>query len=123
MKLKQILLIPIIFIFNTSNLFSQTEEGTYIDGVVAIVGRNVVLNSEIETQYLQLTTQGGEKPSKDLKCEILEDLMLQSLLLTQAEIDSIELTYNEVESEMDRRLKYFISQIGSRVELEKYYNK
>lgn len=112
-----------LFLLLYFSSFSQAQpEGTYIDGVIAIVGKNIVLYSELETQYLQATMQ-GDTPGEDLKCEILEELMLQNLLLSQAQYDSLTVSESEVETELERRLRYFISQIGSREGLEKYYNK
>ncbi len=97
-------------------------EGTRIDGVIAIVGKNVVLFSELESQYLQAVMY-GEKPSEELRCEILEELLMQNLLLNQAQFDSLEVGTSELENELERRIRYFIAQIGSREALEQYYNK
>ncbi len=121
MKAKKI----IYFLFSiilSSQFVSAQPEGAKIDGVIAIVGKNVVLLSELESQYLQAVMQ-GEASGESLRCEILEELLLQNLLLTQAQFDSLEVSSNEVEAEMERRLRYFISQIGSREALEQYYNK
>lgn len=83
-----------------------------VDKVVAVVGNNAILLSDIENQYIQ--TPNKEKYEHiDLKCSILEELIYQNFLLHQAEIDSITVSDKEVESEMDRRLRYFINQIGS----------
>ena len=101
---------------------SQAQE-KIIDGIVAVVGANVIYQSDIENQYLQMKAQGYLSSSPSLKCEIFEDLLTQKLFLNQALVDSIEVTESEVENELDRRLKVFISQIGSEERLEAYYNK
>lgn len=93
-----------------------------IDKIVAIVGDKIILYSEVETQYWQLVMQ-GEKQTDELRCSILEDLLLQKLLLTQAEADSLQTTDSQVESELDRRIRYFIQVFGSADALEKYYSK
>jgi peptidyl-prolyl cis-trans isomerase SurA len=93
-----------------------------IDQVVAVVGNEIILKSEIENQYIQYLSQGLSGDG-DFKCEILEDMMFQKLLLIQAEVDSIEVTNKEVNMELDRRLNMFISQFGSEKDLEKYYGK
>lgn len=110
-----------IITFTSINLYSQPE-GVKLDGVIAIIGKNIVLHSELESQYAQASMQ-GQTLSPQMKCELLEELMLQKLLLAQAQFDSIAVTENEVETELERRLRFFISQIGSREALEKYYNK
>jgi peptidyl-prolyl cis-trans isomerase SurA len=93
-----------------------------VDEVVAVVGDNRILYSDIEQSYLQLKAQ-GEKPNENTRCQILEQLLMQKLLLNQAEVDSIEITESQVETELDSRLKYFISAIGSEEKLEDYFNK
>lgn len=102
----------------------QAQEPQIIDRVVAVVGQNIILQSDIEAQYLQFRLQGGIKGSANsIRCEILEDLMFQKLMLNQAEMDSITVTDEQVDSEVDRLISYFISQLGSQENLEKYYKK
>ena len=85
---------------------------------------NIILQSDIEAQYLQFRLQGGIKGSaSSIRCEILEDLMFQKLMLNQAEMDSITVTDEQIDSEVDRLVRYFISQLGSQENLEKYYKK
>jgi len=94
-----------------------------IDKIVAIVGQHPILKSDIENQYLQFLAQSGGKVQSELKCEIFEELLVQKLMLQQAAIDSITISEDQIESEMDRRLRFFISQIGSQEKLEEYYQK
>lgn len=102
----------------------SAQEPAVIDQVVAVVGRNVVLQSDIENQYLQMRMQRGITGSAEsMRCQILEDLLFQKLLLNQAELDSITVTDDQVEQEMERRLRYFISELGSQEKLEAFYNK
>lgn len=103
-------------------LQAQDDGKILIDQVVAIVGGNVILYSDIENEYQQFLMQGNTK-GRDAKCMILEELLFQKLLLTQAEIDSVVVTEKQVESEIDRRMRYFIAQIGSKEKLEEYFGK
>ena len=103
---------------------SRAQEAQVIDRIVAIVGQNIILQSDIESQYLQYRLQGGIKGSAStIRCEILEDLMFQKLMLNQAEMDSITVTDEQVNADVDRWISYFISQVGSQENLEKYYKK
>jgi peptidyl-prolyl cis-trans isomerase SurA len=103
---------------------SQSGNDTIVDGIIAVVGGNAVLKSDIESQYLQLRAQGIIKGSPlKVKCQILDRLLYMKLLLHQAQVDSIKVTDAQVESEMDRRMRYFISQAGSPEKLEEYYQK
>jgi peptidyl-prolyl cis-trans isomerase SurA len=94
-----------------------------IDQVVAVVGGNVIFQSDIENQYLQMRAQGYYSNLQGLKCEIFEELLTQKLFLTQAQIDSIVVEDSNVDAELDRRLKVFINQIGTEAKLEEYYRK
>ncbi len=97
---------------------------TVLDEVVAVVGKNIILQSDIETQYMQHRMQGYvEGSSATIKCDILKELIFQKLLLNQADIDSIVVNSSSVNQELDRRFKYFISQFGSQEKLEEYYHK
>lgn len=103
---------------------NELDENQILDQVVAVVGKEVILKSDIETQYLQFRMQGYIEGSKEsIKCDILKDLIFQKLLLNQAEIDSIVVGESQVDQEMDRRFRYFIQQFGSQEKLEEYYDK
>ena len=103
---------------------SKAQDAQIIDRVVAVVGQNIILQSDIEAQYHQYRLQGGIKGSANtIRCEILEDLMFQKLMLNQAEMDSITVTDEQVNADVDRWISYFISQVGSQENLEKYYKK
>ena len=101
-----------------------TPQGTTIDEVVAVIGKNYVLRSDVESQYLQMRMQGAIKGAAEtVKCQLFENLMFEKLMLHQAELDSIIITPDQVSSEQERRMRYFIQQFGSQEKLEKYYNK
>ncbi len=103
---------------------AKAQEAQVIDRVVAVVGQNIILQSDIEAQYIQYRLQGGIKGSaSSIRCEILEDQMFRKLMLNQAEMDSITVTDEQVDNEVDRMVSYFISQLGSQENLEKYYKK
>jgi peptidyl-prolyl cis-trans isomerase SurA len=88
-----------------------------IDKVVAVVGDNIVLFSDIENQYLQVTG-GGKKEDLGFKCELLEELLFQKLLFSQAEKDSVTVSDAQVDAELNKKIRYFVSQIGSVERLE-----
>ncbi len=105
-------------------MHAWSQNDSIVDGLVAVVGGNVILKSDIENQYIQIRSQGnitGTAPK--LKCQIFENLLLQKLLLHQAQVDSINVTDAQVELEMDRRMRYFISQAGTPERLEEHFGK
>ena len=120
-NLKIILFIPIFLLLINSGLFSQVK---VIDQVVAVVGKNMVLQSDIETQYFQFRMQGSIEGSETtVKCGIFESLLFDKLLLNQAEIDSVEISDEDVNQNMDRKFRYYIAQFGSQEKLEEFYKK
>lgn len=115
------LIILFLLIFSQMHGYSQTD-GTVIDGIVATVGDKIILKSDIENQIASLKSQGVLVGNEE-KCQIFEELLFTKLLINQAEIDSVEVSDAQVESEMNRRLDYFIAQVGSEKRLEQYYKK
>ncbi|MDD5506758.1 MAG: peptidylprolyl isomerase [Bacteroidales bacterium] len=114
-------LLLLVMLVNIPVLSNAQEK--LIDEVVGVIGSNVILFSDIETQYLQLKAQGNIMGGSQLRCQILESLLYQKLLLNQAELDSVEISDSRVESAMDARLRYFINQFGSQEKLEEFYQK
>lgn len=93
-----------------------------IDGIAGVVGNNIVLTSDVEQQILQYKAQGLEVDA-ELRAQVFEDLLFQKLLLHKAELDSVEVTENEVLNEVDSRLNNFIMQLGGEAQLEAYFDK
>ena len=104
------------------SLFAIGANAQSIDKVEAIIGDEIVLTSELESQYLQYLSQGNSK-SDAIKCEIIEDLLFQKLLINQAKLDSVVVTDEEVDTEITKRLTYFESQLGSVEKVEEYFGK
>lgn len=100
----------------------SAQDQLIADRVIANVGDKIILQSDIENQVIQLKAQGYQGRG-DIKCEVFEEMLVQKLLLIQAELDSIEIGMNQVEGELENRLNYFIRQIGSQEKLEEFYNK
>ena len=103
--------------------FPAAGQVKIIDQIVAIVGESTILESDLESQYLQMKAEGRATPGKNMKCNILEDIMVQKLLLHQARLDSLKIDEGQVERQLDARLQYFIQQIGSKEKLEAYFHK
>lgn len=104
-------------------LFSQSKSQV-VDKVVAVVGKNIILQSDVENQYLQYRYQGGARGTyQSLHCEILEQLLFQKLMLNQAEMDSITVTDDQVENKMTQDIGYYMAQFGSQEKMESVFGK
>jgi peptidyl-prolyl cis-trans isomerase SurA len=103
------------------------SEFTPIDGIVAVVGEGIILESEVEAQAFAMRAQMAQmgKPAQELtpvqRCNLIEDLLFQKLLVHQAQLDSIEVTPAEVMDEIERRLAYYIQMFGSVQAFESEY--
>ncbi len=100
----------------------KTNTDKVIDRIVAVVGTNPILQSELETQYQQMISQ-QEAVDANTHCKLLEELLYQKLLLAQAQKDSLNVTEAQIEQEMDRRIKYYIQQFGSEEKFVAFYGK
>ena len=107
-----------IVLFVSINAFGQEK---IIDEIVAVVGDEIVLFSDIQIQKNQILQQGYSGALSD--CDVLGEILFEKLLLNQAKIDSVEVTDDMVNVELEKRLNVFIRQIGSTEKLEEYYGK
>ena len=101
-------------------LSTQAFSQEIIDKVEAVVGNKIILHSDVEKQYVQYIAQGGAETS-NIRCTILDQLLLQKLMINQADIDSVTVADSQVEGELDRRMRYYVKQIGSEEKLEEYF--
>ncbi|MBQ3709334.1 MAG: peptidylprolyl isomerase [Bacteroidales bacterium] len=103
---------------------AQEPKVQVVDKVVAVVGKNIILQSDVESQYVQYQMQGMvDGNSSAMRCAIMEELMFQKLMLNQAEMDSVTITDSEVEMEMNRRISDLVGRAGSQEKLETIFNK
>lgn len=93
-----------------------------LDKVVAVIGSSVILQSEIDMQYAQYLSQGNPD-NPDVKCQILQGLISQKILGQQAIIDSITVTEDDVDNEIDRRMRSSIARAGGQERLEQFLNR
>src|SRR5690606_6975540 len=83
---------------------SATAQDKVVDQIVAIVGGNIILKSEIERMNIEQQAQGITTEG-DMKCEILENFLVDKLLVAEAELDTlIEVTPSQVNQRMDQQL-------------------
>ncbi|MCR9249717.1 MAG: peptidylprolyl isomerase [bacterium] len=102
--------------------FSQNSNGVVVDKIIAKVDDYIILKSDLENAYQEMIARGAFSSEED-KCKILESLIINKLMVAKAEIDSVEVSDDEVNSNLDRRMTYFISQVGSEERLEEFYGK
>jgi SurA N-terminal domain. len=79
------------------------------DGVVAVVGNEIILQSDVLIMRETLKREGQERT----ECEILQELILEKLLIHHAAIDSVIVEDSEIDDNISRRLEQLVAQIGS----------
>jgi len=92
------------------------------DKIIAIVGNKVVLKSDIDNSIIDMQRQGMEVP-EDARCLSLEQAIGIKALVLQAEKDSLPVTDDEVEADIDNQIRYFITQYGTKEEVERVAGK
>ena len=95
-----------------------------VDGIAVKVDNQIVLRSDIDNIMAQEMARAQGKPlPPDLRCKILQSLVLNRLMLARAEVDSVTVTDARVDAELNRRMAYFVQQVGSEKKLEEMYSK
>lgn len=99
--------------------------GVVVDDVLAVVGEDLILQSEIEDKYVEITAQNqvpeNEKPL--VKCQVLDQIILNKVLKTHALRDSLVVGPDQVEYQMEARLQQLITQLPSEKAFEDHYGK
>lgn len=119
MKLKYIFSTLFCTVLSMYSVFAQR---IVVDKIVAKVGDNIILLSDLQSQKLQLI-QADQKLGSETDCNLLENMMVQNLMLNQAKLDSIGVSDAQVEAEMENRIRVIEQQIGGRQKLEEFYGK
>lgn len=105
----------------TALLANQPSKGQLIDKVQMIVDDKIILHSDIENQIHLMAKE--LKDDAESRCYLVEQLIMNKIMTNQAVLDSIPLSDEEVDSELDRKINYYVSMLGSRALFEEYYNK
>ena len=92
------------------------------DKIIGVVGKRIILQSELEIELLQARQQNPNL-GENVKCDMLQRMVLQKMLLEQAERDSVMVNDEDVEGQIDNRVRYFVQLYGSKEKLEQMSGK
>lgn len=110
-------LVIIVMIMN----IAQGQERLILDKIVAKVGSELILLSDVEEQFSYIKDRQGQAGDIE-KCQVVHSLLAQNLLVTQARLDSIEISEDEVESQMNARIDQTLGYMNGDISLfEEYY--
>ena len=116
-------LLTILLTLLATNIYvAYSQSYKVIDQVVWVVGDEPILYSDIENE-IQRRKYEKTPIEGDPYCTIPEQIALQKLFIAGAKLDSLTVSDASVEQQVDGRIKYFITQIGSKEKVEEYFNK
>lgn len=122
-------IINTLLVLVSVSAFAQEEkekekpQGTVVDKIIAKVDNYIVLKSDLENAYQGYLTNGGA-PSEDAKCQMLNSLIVNKLMVAKAEIDSVVVTDAEVDMNTQQRIQAILANSGNSPEqLEKQFGK
>ena len=104
-------------------IMAQTQAKKVVaDKIVAVVGDRIILQSDIRNSIEDARRQGGSIP-EGAECMLMEQALISKVLMLQAEKDSLPVSDEDVEAELDQRVRHFINQVGGQEELEEMAGK
>lgn len=111
-----------IFMMLPAALQAQKYDGGLIDKSIAVVGNEMISISQLEEEVQMMRAQGLAS-DRNVRCELLEQMMESKLFLMQARLDSLTVNNDMVEGELRNRIDMIRSQLGGDEEMEKYFGK
>jgi peptidyl-prolyl cis-trans isomerase SurA len=111
----------LVFLFLTAcgivSVASAQNKKVVADKILGIVGDKIILYSDVQNSIADIARQGGNIP-ENAQCSVLEQALISKVLMLQAQKDSLIITEEEVEAELDQRVRYFINQYGTQEAVE-----
>ena len=123
MDFKKILCGPAVVTLLLATVSASAQKyNSVIDKSIAVVGNEMIMLSQLEEE-VQMMRASGMKSDRNLRCELLESMMVSKLFLMQARLDSLTINNDMVETEMRNRVDQIRTQLGGDDEVEKYFGK
>ncbi|HOG25104.1 MAG TPA: peptidylprolyl isomerase [Bacteroidales bacterium] len=122
MKIKKIAASLLIFLLISASALGQRYENGLVDKVIALIGNEMIQLSAIEEE-VQMQMMQGIITDKNLRCDILENMLVSKLMLNQARLDSLTVNEEYVELELENRLQDIKTRLGGEKATEEYFHK
>jgi peptidyl-prolyl cis-trans isomerase SurA len=104
------------------SMSAQKYKGGVADKTIATLGGESILLSDLEGEVQQMRMNGSSS-DRDMRCELLENMMDAKLFLMQARVDSLTVNTEMVQANLSQRIDWFRTQLGGDEEMEKYFGK
>ncbi|MES2480252.1 MAG: peptidylprolyl isomerase [Bacteroidota bacterium] len=103
--------------------FANAQNNQSADRIIAKIGKGrIILESELEQNFAQFKAENPDI-NDSVKCTLLQEMIFQKLLAEQADRDSIIVTEEEVDANIDQRIRYYVNLAGSQERLEQQMGK
>ncbi|MDD4435831.1 MAG: peptidylprolyl isomerase [Bacteroidales bacterium] len=112
----------LIFLLISASALGQRYENGLVDKVIALIGNEMIQLSAIEEE-VQMQMMQGIITDKNLRCDILENMLVSKLMLNQARLDSLTVNEEYVELELENRLQDIKTRLGGEKATEEYFHK
>ena len=121
MKIKALIAALAMMVMSFPHVSAQKYDGV-IDKTVALVGNSMILLSQIEGEVQMMQFQGYVS-DRNLRCEVLENMLVSKLFYTQAQLDSLTVNPDMVDAALEERVNNILTQLGGEEQVEKYFGK
>lgn len=112
-----------VFFTSLFSVFPSSAQQQSADRIIAKIGKSrIILQSDLEREFEQFKME-NENTGDSMKCSLLQEMIFQKLLAEQADRDSVVISEEELEANMDQRVRYYVAQAGSQERLEQYLGK
>lgn len=116
----------VFFLFITasfSQMTAQVNEGEVVDKIIAVVGNEIIMLSDLNGQIAKFAQQDRsiDPNDKQFRQRVLDAMINEKLVVTKAIEDSITVTEDEIKESWNRNLQYFVSMYGSEKRVEDVY--
>ncbi len=118
---KKIFTACLLLLFVVASAQGQPKK-VIADKIAGIVGDKIILQSDIKNSLADIARQGGTVPENG-ECLLMEQAIISKVLMLQAQKDSLPVTDEEVEADLDNRIRTYINQLGSQEALEEIAGK
>jgi len=110
--MKRLFFTSTVLVFLLASTYMKAQDTIVLDKIIAKIGSEVIFHSDVEEQMAMMRERKGT-PGKDEQCLILESLMAQAMLVHYAKIDSVKVTDEEVNSEIDARMNQILAYMNN----------
>ena len=117
MRYTKKILTAVFVLFSVGAIAQTSAKKVVADKIAAIVGDRIILQSDIKNSIADISRQGGNVP-ENAQCMLMEQAIVSKVLMLQAEKDSLPVSDEDVEAELDQKVRYYVSQLGSVQALE-----